>query len=112
MANLKCGQCLQTLKSQVTDSRTDAEGYSVRRRRTCTGCGFRYTTYEVSRENLTDMALQVLEMQVEEEKPSVRRKSVTPTEDILRESINDHEPVVEDSGEEQVEDYAEEYGVL
>ncbi|MEI6714114.1 MAG: transcriptional regulator NrdR [Verrucomicrobiota bacterium] len=38
----KCG----TLEDKVIDSRLSKDGKSIRRRRECVGCGFRYTTYE------------------------------------------------------------------
>ena len=40
---LKCG----ALEDKVIDSRLAKDGKSIRRRRECEGCGFRYTTYEV-----------------------------------------------------------------
>lgn len=38
----KCG----ALEDKVIDSRPSKEGKSIRRRRECVSCGFRYTTYE------------------------------------------------------------------
>ena len=38
----KCG----VLEDKVIDSRPAKDGRSIRRRRECIGCGFRYTTYE------------------------------------------------------------------
>jgi transcriptional repressor NrdR len=38
----KCG----TLEDKVIDSRPAKDGKSIRRRRECVSCGFRYTTYE------------------------------------------------------------------
>jgi transcriptional repressor NrdR len=38
----KCG----VLEDKVIDSRPSKDGRSIRRRRECVGCGFRYTTYE------------------------------------------------------------------
>jgi transcriptional repressor NrdR len=38
----KCG----LLEDKVIDSRPAKDGKSIRRRRECVGCGFRYTTYE------------------------------------------------------------------
>lgn len=38
----KCG----VLEDKVVDSRPSKDGKSIRRRRECVGCGFRYTTYE------------------------------------------------------------------
>ena len=38
----KCG----ALEDRVIDSRPSKDGKSIRRRRECVGCGFRYTTYE------------------------------------------------------------------
>ena len=38
----KCG----VLEDKVIDSRPSKDGKSIRRRRECVGCGFRYTTYE------------------------------------------------------------------
>lgn len=40
---MKCGRCEST-KSSVIDSRSD--GDSIRRRRECEVCGFRFTTFE------------------------------------------------------------------
>lgn len=38
----KCG----VLEDKVIDSRPSKDGKSIRRRRECVGCGYRYTTYE------------------------------------------------------------------
>ena len=42
---MKCMYC-GCLDSKVIDSRLNDEGTSIRRRRECTNCGKRYTTYE------------------------------------------------------------------
>jgi transcriptional repressor NrdR len=42
---MKCPQC-GFLEDRVVDSRTTKEGEAIRRRRECTKCGKRYTTYE------------------------------------------------------------------
>ncbi|MEM7457574.1 MAG: hypothetical protein AAF456_24790 [Planctomycetota bacterium] len=42
---MKCPYC-QTDNDKVVDSRSSEDGYSIRRRRMCLGCGRRYTTYE------------------------------------------------------------------
>lgn len=42
---MKCGQC-DFDDTKVIESRDVAEGQAVRRRRECTHCGYRYTTYE------------------------------------------------------------------
>lgn len=42
---MKCPKCLEK-ETRVTDSRTSVEGDMVRRRRECTACGYRFTTYE------------------------------------------------------------------
>ena len=42
---MKCMYCGYT-ESKVLDSRPTDEGNSIRRRRECTGCGRRFTTYE------------------------------------------------------------------
>ena len=42
---MKCNNC-QHSESKVVDSRTIQSGSSIRRRRECLSCGFRYTTYE------------------------------------------------------------------
>jgi transcriptional repressor NrdR len=42
---LKCHQC-QFADTKVIESRDVAEGESTRRRRMCTSCGARFTTYE------------------------------------------------------------------
>ena len=41
-----CPFC-NALDTKVTDSRLSAEGYQVRRRRQCTECGERFTTFEI-----------------------------------------------------------------
>lgn len=44
---MKCPFCgASDSKSKVTDTRPDNEGGSIRRRRECTICGKRFTTYE------------------------------------------------------------------
>jgi transcriptional repressor NrdR len=42
---VRCPSCAH-LESRVTDSRTQANGDSIRRRRECEKCGERFTTYE------------------------------------------------------------------
>ncbi len=42
---MRCPYCKNT-KDKVVDSRTAADGTSIRRRRECDACGRRYTTYE------------------------------------------------------------------
>jgi transcriptional repressor NrdR len=42
---MRCVQCA-TLKDKVLDSRMSKDGTTIRRRRECTSCGYRYTTYE------------------------------------------------------------------
>ncbi len=42
---MRCPYC-KSLKDKVVDSRTAADGTSIRRRRECDVCGRRYTTYE------------------------------------------------------------------
>jgi transcriptional repressor NrdR len=42
---VKCSQC-NSADTKVIESRDVAEGESVRRRRACPACGFRFTTYE------------------------------------------------------------------
>jgi transcriptional repressor NrdR len=42
---MKCPQC-GFMEDKVVDSRTTKEGAAIRRRRECTKCGTRYTTYE------------------------------------------------------------------
>lgn len=40
-----CPRCHENA-SKVIDSRPSDDGYSIRRRRKCTNCGFRFTTFE------------------------------------------------------------------
>lgn len=42
---MKCPKC-QTVQSKVNESRDVADGDSIRRRRECLACHYRYTTYE------------------------------------------------------------------
>ena len=42
---MKCSQC-QNDDTKVIESRDVAEGQAIRRRRMCTECGYRFTTYE------------------------------------------------------------------
>ncbi|MGO1469810.1 MAG: transcriptional regulator NrdR [Tissierella sp.] len=42
---MKCPYC-EFLESKVIDSRPTDEGQAIRRRRECTNCGKRFTTYE------------------------------------------------------------------
>lgn len=42
---MRCPQCT-CLEDKVVDSRSTKEGAGVRRRRECTNCGHRFTTYE------------------------------------------------------------------
>jgi transcriptional repressor NrdR len=42
---MRCPKC-GCLDDKVIDSRSSREGSTIRRRRECLGCGFRFTTYE------------------------------------------------------------------
>jgi len=42
---MRCIKC-NSLEDKVIDSRTSKDGFSIRRRRECTSCGYRFTTYE------------------------------------------------------------------
>jgi transcriptional repressor NrdR len=42
---MRCPKC-SCLDDKVIDSRTSREGATIRRRRECLGCGYRFTTYE------------------------------------------------------------------
>ena len=42
---MKCPHC-SSLEDKVIESRTLANGESIRRRRECLGCGYRFTSYE------------------------------------------------------------------
>ena len=42
---MRCPQC-GSMDSRVMETRTADEGRSIRRRRECAACGFRFTTYE------------------------------------------------------------------
>jgi|SRR5665647_310801 len=42
---MKCNQCFHA-ETKVIESRDVAEGESIRRRRKCIRCGYRFTTYE------------------------------------------------------------------
>lgn len=42
---MKCNQC-QFEDTKVIESRDVADGQAIRRRRSCTNCGYRFTTYE------------------------------------------------------------------
>ncbi len=42
---MKCPAC-HSDNDRVIDSRTSEDGFAIRRRRECAGCGKRYTTYE------------------------------------------------------------------
>ena len=42
---MRCRYC-QSIESRVVDSRPTDDGTSIRRRRECTSCGRRFTTYE------------------------------------------------------------------
>lgn len=42
---MKCNQCSQS-DTKVIESRDVAEGEAIRRRRACSACGYRFTTYE------------------------------------------------------------------
>src|SRR5208283_1245213 len=49
---MRCPKC-GCQDDKVIDSRASREGATIRRRRECIGCGFRFTTYEeVEREGL------------------------------------------------------------
>lgn len=48
---MKCPRCDST-KTRVVDSREGVDGRSVRRRRECESCAFRYTTFERAEDSL------------------------------------------------------------
>jgi transcriptional repressor NrdR len=45
VCNMRCSQC-QQVDTKVIESRDVSEGEAIRRRRECTNCQFRFTTYE------------------------------------------------------------------
>lgn len=45
LENVRCPWCLAD-QDRVVDSRAVEDGAAIRRRRECTGCGHRYTTFE------------------------------------------------------------------
>ena len=50
---MRCPRC-DHVEDRVVDSRTSRAGRSIRRRRECLGCSFRFTTYEhIEQEQLT-----------------------------------------------------------
>ena len=50
---MRCPRC-DHVEDRVVDSRTSRAGRSIRRRRECLSCGFRFTTYEhIEQEQLT-----------------------------------------------------------
>lgn len=51
---MKCPFC-QSLDNRVVDSRLARDGRAIRRRRACTACSGRFTTYEVPEETLIDV---------------------------------------------------------
>jgi transcriptional repressor NrdR len=42
---VRCSQC-QSAETKVIESREAGDGQAIRRRRACTECGYRFTTYE------------------------------------------------------------------
>ena len=42
---MRCPKCA-CQEDRVIDSRASREGATIRRRRECTACGYRFTTYE------------------------------------------------------------------
>ena len=42
---MKCSKC-DSMRTKVIDSRVTEKGYTIRRRRVCESCSFRFTTYE------------------------------------------------------------------
>ena len=55
---MKCHNC-DYPETEVRDSRAMFEGYCIRRRRLCTKCNSRFTTYEVTKK-YTDAAKQLV----------------------------------------------------
>jgi transcriptional repressor NrdR len=65
---MKCPFC-KVDDDRVVDSRSSSDGFAIRRRRECTGCGRRYTTYE----RIEESPLRVLKKDDRRE-PFDRRK--------------------------------------
>ncbi len=42
---MKCSKC-DSMRTRVIDSRVTEKGYTIRRRRVCESCSYRFTTYE------------------------------------------------------------------
>jgi Predicted transcriptional regulator, consists of a Zn-ribbon and ATP-cone domains len=42
---MRCPRCKE-IGTKVIDSRVIEDGFSIRRRRECSKCGYRFTTYE------------------------------------------------------------------
>lgn len=103
---MKCPFC-QDLENKVIDSRLSGDGGSIRRRRECTECGRRFTTYERVEEALPmvvkkdgsreafNRAKVLLGLQ-----KACEKRPVSP--DVMEEMIDDLERQLQGAGENEV----------
>jgi len=78
---MRCPHC-GSMDDRVTDSRTLANGESIRRRRECLSCGFRFTSYE----RIEEKPLMVVKRDDRREKRPVSQMTI---ENILNEIEDD-----------------------
>ncbi|HZV34747.1 MAG TPA: transcriptional regulator NrdR [Verrucomicrobiae bacterium] len=94
---MRCPTC-GCLDDKVIDSRASREGATIRRRRECTGCGHRFTTYEeIEREDLMVIKRDGRREQFSREKllsglkKAFQKRPVSPEaiEDLAERIVND-----------------------
>lgn len=66
---MRCPKC-QSLEDRVIESRTLADGRTIRRRRECEACGYRFTSYE----RVEEKQLMVVKKNGERREPFDREK--------------------------------------
>jgi transcriptional repressor NrdR len=99
---MKCPYC-GTEDTRVVDSRSFMEGYSIKRRRECIGCGKRFTTFEKVNEDNSIYVVKKDKRRDKFDSEKILRGLVTATvkRNISRESlellVNDIEKTIQNS---------------
>ena len=94
---MRCPKC-RCQDDKVIDSRASREGATIRRRRECSNCGYRFTTYEeVVREGLVVLKRDGRREEFSREKllagirKACQKRPISPkvTEDLVEKIVND-----------------------
>ena len=98
---MRCPKC-GSLKDKVLESRQNSQGSSIRRRRECLECGYRFTSYEkIEEKTITVIKKDGRSQQFDIKKVERGIRSCTEKLDISEEILNELLDDIEDAVAEQ-----------